>query len=80
MADLSRNRHHTERIRHKRKRYFVTGFREERDTRFFRVRFIECPKPCSCWMCGNPRKWNNDETLQERRYSLRFELGLTDSV
>jgi len=22
-------------------------------------------KPCSCWMCGNPRKWTKQKTLQE---------------
>jgi hypothetical protein len=24
-------------------------------------------KCCSCWMCGNPRKWYGDPTWQERR-------------
>jgi len=23
---------------------------------------------CSCWMCGNPRKWFGDLTMQERRF------------
>jgi len=23
---------------------------------------------CSCWMCGNPRKWFGDLTIQERRF------------
>lgn len=22
-------------------------------------------KPCSCWMCGNPRKYWNEKTKQE---------------
>lgn len=22
---------------------------------------------CSCWMCGNPRKWYGEPTLQERK-------------
>ncbi|HXG85011.1 MAG TPA: hypothetical protein VNI84_13405 [Pyrinomonadaceae bacterium] len=22
-------------------------------------------KPCSCWMCGNPRKWHKQKTLKE---------------
>ena len=25
------------------------------------------PKPCSCYMCGNPRKYFRDLTMQERR-------------
>lgn len=23
---------------------------------------------CSCWMCGNPRKWHGELTMQERRF------------
>lgn len=25
---------------------------------------------CSCWMCGNPRKWYGEPTMQERKASL----------
>jgi len=25
------------------------------------------PKLCSCWMCGNPRKYFNEKTVQEKR-------------
>ncbi|KMO20794.1 hypothetical protein QR78_09875 [Methylobacterium indicum] len=25
------------------------------------------PTPCSCWMCGNPRRWLDEVTVQERR-------------
>ena len=25
---------------------------------------------CSCWMCGNPRKWYGEPTIQERKASL----------
>ena len=24
---------------------------------------------CSCWMCGNPRKWYGEPTIQERKAS-----------
>lgn len=24
------------------------------------------PSPCSCWCCGNPRKWFGAATIQER--------------
>ncbi len=30
---------------------------------------------CSCWMCGNPRKYNGDETMQERRAALQHKEG-----
>jgi len=26
------------------------------------------PKWCSCHMCGNPRKYYNEQTLQERKH------------
>lgn len=29
--------------------------------------WVDTPTPCSCHMCGNPRKWWNEETVQERR-------------
>ena len=29
--------------------------------------YARTPRPCSCWMCGNPRRYSNEETLQERR-------------
>jgi len=30
--------------------------------------FREQPKGCSCFMCGNPRRWFGASTIQERRY------------
>tara|TARA_R110000823_G_scaffold115491_4_gene238178 strand:+ start:1873 stop:2073 length:201 start_codon:yes stop_codon:yes gene_type:complete len=27
---------------------------------------------CSCWMCGNPRKYFKEKTMQERREDDRF--------
>jgi len=29
--------------------------------------YADTPKPCSCWMCGNPRRWLGEPSLQERR-------------
>lgn len=26
---------------------------------------LTTPKICSCWMCGNPRKYFGDRTIQE---------------
>lgn len=37
----------------------------------WRGRIATTPTPCSCWMCGNPRKYYGNgkyaKTLQERR-------------
>jgi hypothetical protein len=28
---------------------------------------VKTPRPCSCWACGNERKYFGIETIQERR-------------
>lgn len=37
--------------------------------------WMKCPqkladnlKSCSCFVCGNPRKWWNQDTLKEKRF------------
>jgi hypothetical protein len=35
-------------------------------------------KGCSCWMCGNPRKWRGDPTVQERRRLASDPFGERD--
>ncbi len=35
---------------------------------------------CSCWMCGNPRKYNGDRTIQERRQMQQIEYRLPDEL
>ena len=35
-------------------------------------------KPCSCWMCCNPRKSFNEVTMQERRANLAFRQQLKE--
>ena len=37
---------------------------------------IRTPKPCSCFICGNPRKFFKEKTVQERRH-LWIELKKT---
>jgi hypothetical protein len=29
--------------------------------------YVDTPKPCSCWMCGNPRRYFDEPSIQERR-------------
>ena len=31
-------------------------------------RHAQTPKACSCWMCGNPRKFLGERTVQEQRF------------
>lgn len=28
---------------------------------------------CSCWMCGNPRKYFNEKTIQERKHKIELD-------
>jgi hypothetical protein len=53
---LSENRHHAARVKAKRQKH-----------RFNDCVSIRTPAICSCWMCGNPRKWFGERTVQERR-------------
>ena len=32
-------------------------------------------KPCSCWMCGNPRKLWKQKTMQERKFDAGWNSG-----
>ena len=34
--------------------------------------------PCSCYMCGNPRKHWDEKTRQEKKSLLRYKEGLED--
>ena len=44
--------------------------------------YAETPKPCSCWMCGNPRRYHGEMSMQERRAIAAESVGWTpeDSV
>ena len=53
--------HHRKRIRKNRAHYCGGNI----------GKFIETPKMCSCWMCGNPRRHMRGKerlTVQERRF------------
>lgn len=40
--------------------------------------YIDTPKPCSCPMCGNPRKWWNEVTRQEMKSNIDFRNQLDE--
>lgn len=41
---------------------------------------IQHPKVCSCFQCGNPRKWFNERTLAERKGFDALRDGLEELV
>jgi hypothetical protein len=59
---IPENRHHAARVKANRERDRYTGSTSSRNPKIYRT-----PTPCSCWMCGNPRKWFGLKTIQERR-------------
>ena len=70
----AQRRHHTQRLKQNRRKYW--GSKSD-DQRLLGLAF-STPKPCSCWMCGNPRKHWGESSLQERSAQglfKRLELG-----
>ena len=65
MAGTARRR--ADRARLKKKRVFWWCSKDRKsDTQLGRL--IDTPTPCSCWMCGNPRRYFNERTIQEQRW------------
>ncbi len=72
--DMSRalRRHHRERLKKNRKNYWGYGQQGWRtaETEMSEATagiVINTPTPCSCWMCGNPRKAWCEITMQEKK-------------
>jgi len=55
--------HHRERIKKKRSNYWGGVVARSRQPGIV----IDTPKPCSCYMCGNPRHHFKELSIQERR-------------
>ena len=69
MKTRSYRRHHLQRLQSKRKHYWCTlkGIINDKRKLGF---LIGTPHPCSCAMCGNPRRFFKGKdklTMQERR-------------
>jgi len=62
MQSRAVRRHHEERIKHRVQKYYAGVHRG--DPR--RIGLIAHSRQlCSCFMCGNPRKWLDEPTRQE---------------
>ena len=66
MKDMKRalRKHHAARL--KKTRGFHWGRDIRQDAKSL-GKVVDTPAPCSCWMCGNPRRYFNESTQQERR-------------
>jgi hypothetical protein len=63
-------RHHHQRMLNKVKKFslYQNYFWSEEDKIQHQKRMAENRKPCSCHMCGNPRKHHKDKlTMQEKK-------------
>ena len=75
MKDMKRalRRHNIERLKNKRKNYWGWPSHDGFDPRNpivempqeFQSFIVNTPKPCSCYACGNPRKYCKEKTFQE---------------
>lgn len=71
--DRSERRHHEQRLKAKFYRIQRTRDLDSRVIGSIHAgRFAHHGKPCSCFMCGNPRKFWGELTMQEKRADLQF--------
>ncbi len=63
-------RHEEQRIKKNRARHqlVVGGLEQTKPSERIVGIHAHTAAPCSCWMCGNPRKFFNERTLQERSF------------
>lgn len=61
---LAMRRHHRNRLM--KKREFYHSIFNDKNDEVKCSKYVNTPTPCSCWMCGNPRKYGQ-KTLQELR-------------
>ena len=64
----SLRRHHRQRMIRRALRSYVLQVLDEGEARWQRaLRWHDNLQKCSCWMCGNPRKYEGRLTRQEQR-------------
>jgi hypothetical protein len=69
-------RHHVQRLKQTRAKYVALNWWDNQPKRLGML--TQNPKKCSCYMCGNPRKWDNEKTLTEYRHYDILEDGLQE--
>lgn len=69
-------RHHVARLKHNRR--FYHGYDLSENPGHI-GQAVHTPANCSCWMCGNPRKFFGERTVQERSHD-QLELNELEAV
>lgn len=75
-------RHHRARLKKYRARHYGgPSDRQGRELARWYGGVVTTATRCSCWMCGNPRRYHNELTIQERRMlaGLRGEDGVCEN-
>ena len=71
MRTRAERRHNAEKFKLRCRAYIRNHFTFGSEELTFDVKFVgkltRNRKPCSCFMCGNPRKYFNEKTVRERR-------------
>lgn len=73
MKNMKRSlrRHHAARLKKARRFYWGRDIRQDAKAL---CKIVDTPTPCSCWLCGNPRRTVNEVTWQERCLSELHNL------
>ena len=67
--DRALRRHHRQRVKNNRKKYWTVFPHEESPKRLGIVTTTPCI--CSCWMCGNPRKYYKNSKAGMKTSEIR---------
>lgn len=73
--DLMRSirRHHRARLLRARRNHYGGDWAEN-----VLGKLVNTATPCSCWMCGNPRKYTGELTISELKADLDFKDALSE--
>ncbi|BEU75774.1 hypothetical protein DSR26_23645 [Salmonella enterica subsp. enterica serovar Virchow] len=75
--DRALRRHHRQRVKNNRKKYWTVFPHEESPKRLGIITTTPCI--CSCWMCGNPRKYFKNSKAGMKTSEIRkMEAMITD--
>lgn len=79
MSKRGNRRHHNERLKERAKKILKQKFwSQPRDIDQVAAKSFNHLKNCSCYMCGNPRKYSNEQTLQEMRNNEVFSQEIAE--
>lgn len=63
-----------EKLKRRAKKIFMLWGLDEK----YAVKSADHLKNCSCWMCGNPRKYFKEKTMQEKKEDERYSNWLRE--